>query len=148
MKSNKVLVIKAADVGLIKPTYILVCCHSCAGRNPVSLTLFLTSYIRAIVSKPVWWQLPFASPKGNLKTTTLPLAFGFPIVRVKMGKFETRLAAQTRLSLSIFCLAQLAVSEVEKVKVKVKINSKSKSKSKSKKQKQSKKQNIYCRSEL
>ena len=64
--------------------------------------------------------------KGNpKKATTLPLAFGFPIVRVKKWEsLETRFAQTARLSLSIFCLTQLAVSEVENVK------SKSKSKSK------------------
>ena len=62
--------------------------------------------------------LCFAKESKQRKATTLPLAFGFPIVRVKKWEsLETRLAAQTaRLSLSIFCLPQLAVSEVEKVK--------------------------------
>nr|WP_315485744.1 hypothetical protein [uncultured Undibacterium sp.] len=48
------------------------------------------------------------------KATTLPLAFGFPIVQDKKWEsLETRFAQTARLSLSIFCLAQLAVSEVD-----------------------------------
>ncbi|WP_212685726.1 hypothetical protein [Undibacterium baiyunense] len=53
--------------------------------------------------------------KGNpKKATTLPLPFGFPIMQDKKWEsFETRFAQTTKLSLSIFCLAQLAVSEVD-----------------------------------
>jgi hypothetical protein len=44
----------------------------------------------------------------------LPLAFGFPIVQDKKWEsLETRCAQTTRLSLSIFCPSQLAVSEVD-----------------------------------
>ena len=54
-----------------------------------------------------------AKESKQRKATTLPLAFGFPIVRVKKWEsFETRYAQTTKLSLSIFCLSQLAVSEV------------------------------------
>jgi hypothetical protein len=48
------------------------------------------------------------------KATTLPLAFGFPIMRDKKWEsVETRFAQTATLSLSIFCPAQLAVSEVD-----------------------------------
>ena len=58
--------------------------------------------------------LCFAKERKQRKATTLPLDFGFPIVRVKKWEsFETRFAQTTKLSLSIFCLAQLAVSEVD-----------------------------------
>ncbi|WP_395005750.1 hypothetical protein, partial [Undibacterium sp.] len=59
--------------------------------------------------------LCFAKESKQRKATTLPLAFGFPIVRDKKWEsLETRFAQTTRLSLSIFCPAQLAVSEVER----------------------------------
>jgi hypothetical protein len=58
--------------------------------------------------------LCFAKERKQRKATTLPLAFGFPIVQDKKWEsFETRYAQTTKLSLSIFCLAQLAVSEVD-----------------------------------
>jgi hypothetical protein len=58
--------------------------------------------------------LCFAKESKQRKATTLPLAFGFPLVQDKKWEsFETRFAQTTKLSLSIFCLAQLAVSEVE-----------------------------------
>ncbi len=58
--------------------------------------------------------LCFAKESKQRKATTLPLPFGFPIVQDK--KWEsvgTRFAQTTTLSLSIFCPAQLAVSEVD-----------------------------------
>jgi hypothetical protein len=56
----------------------------------------------------------FAKKSKQKKATTLPLPFGFPIVQDKKWEsFETRYAQTTKLSLSIFCPAQLAVSEVE-----------------------------------
>jgi len=55
-----------------------------------------------------------AKKSKQKKATTLPLPFGFPIVQDKKWEsFETRFAQTTKLSLSIFCLAQLAVSEVD-----------------------------------
>ncbi|WP_222612478.1 hypothetical protein [Undibacterium flavidum] len=59
--------------------------------------------------------LCFAKESKQRKATTLPLPFGFPIVQDKKWEsVETRFAQTTPLSLSIFCLAQLAVSEVER----------------------------------
>ena len=58
--------------------------------------------------------LCFAKESKQRKATTLPLAFGFPIARVKKWEsFETRFAQTAKFSLSIFCLTQLAVSEVD-----------------------------------
>jgi hypothetical protein len=58
--------------------------------------------------------LCFAKERKQRKATTLPLAFGFPIVQDKKWEsVETRFAQTTTLSLSIFCPAQLAVSEVD-----------------------------------
>jgi hypothetical protein len=58
--------------------------------------------------------LCFAKERKQRKATTLPLAFGSPIVQDKKWEsLETRFAQTTRLSLSIFCPAQLAVSEVD-----------------------------------
>ncbi len=57
----------------------------------------------------------FAKESKQRKATTLPLPFGSPIVRDKKWEsVETRSAQTTTLSLSIFCPAQLAVSEVER----------------------------------
>ena len=72
----------------------------------MSLTLFLTSYIRAhrfqAGSGPAASYLFCFAKKGNpKKATTLPLAFGFPIVQVKkwesleMGLRNVRLQANT-----------------------------------------------------
>jgi len=56
----------------------------------------------------------FAKESKQRKATTLPLAFGFPIVQDKKWEsVETRFAQTATLSLSIFCPAQLAVSEVD-----------------------------------
>ncbi|MBC3872825.1 hypothetical protein [Undibacterium flavidum] len=56
----------------------------------------------------------FAKKSKQKKATTLPLPFGFPIVQDKKWEsVETRFAQTTPLSLSIFCPAQLAVSEVD-----------------------------------
>ena len=123
----------------------LVCCHSCAGRNPVSFVLrfleVLNSHRSQAGSGPAATHfLCFAKESKQRKATTLPLAFGFPIVRGKKWEsFETRFPCRahlrlqanivtqamcmhietpaapqtTKLSLSIFCLTQLAVSEVD-----------------------------------
>ena len=75
----------------------LVCCHSCAGRNPVSFVLrfleVLNSHRSQAGSGPAATSfLCFAKERKQRKATTLPLAFGFPIVRVKKWEsLETRL---------------------------------------------------------
>jgi len=67
-----------------------------------------------VVDRQLLTFLCFAKERvSKRKATTLPLAFGFPIEQDKKWEsLETRFAQTTRLSLSIFCPAQLAVSEV------------------------------------